>query len=192
MQQVYTVKPYLNFYENICPLDVMYSMKSYHDVSCNNGLMGSNANDFISVDESLKEIINRHQLELIEELTTFIDHLNKALTSCSSSVKIKSTFAEPKTLPKVQQQQFAFRKGKVGNSPVKEMDSYYPAALSTFEILKYPLNMITLFIDDIEKLWLKNLAKIGSRASILFERLNDGISAPVCVVKLQASNSGKF
>lgn len=64
-----------------------------------------------SVEENLKEIINRYQLELIEELTVFISRLNKTLINCSSpSTKIAATFREPKTFPDVLQQQFAFKK----------------------------------------------------------------------------------
>lgn len=64
-----------------------------------------------AVKESLEEIINRHQLELIEELTTFIDHLNKILTSCSSSsTKNEATFKERKTNHSLLEQQFTFRK----------------------------------------------------------------------------------
>ncbi|KAM3726395.1 UDP-N-acetylmuramoylalanine--D-glutamate ligase [Dirofilaria immitis] len=137
----------------------MYSVKSYYDQ--NSESMGNITSSVKSaIGESLKEIINAHQLELIEELTAFIDHLNKALN-------------------------------KVSILSVQEMDLYYPAALSVFEAVEYPVNMITLFFGYTEELWLKNLARIGVRASILFEGLNDGINTPICTVKLQASSSRK-
>ncbi|KAM3726396.1 Dolichyl-diphosphooligosaccharide--protein glycosyltransferasesubunit [Dirofilaria immitis] len=168
----------------------MYSVKSYYDQ--NSESMGNITSSVKSaIGESLKEIINAHQLELIEELTAFIDHLNKALVSSFSSVKIKATFTEPNMLRNVQQQQFTFRKNKVSILSVQEMDLYYPAALSVFEAVEYPVNMITLFFGYTEELWLKNLARIGVRASILFEGLNDGINTPICTVKLQASSSRK-
>lgn len=37
MDQMYTVKPYVNFYEDIRPSDVMYSLKSYHSAPLSNG-----------------------------------------------------------------------------------------------------------------------------------------------------------
>lgn len=51
------------------------------------------------------------QLELIEKLTAFIDHLKKTLISCSSSsTKIKPMPEEPKILPRLLQYQFIFKK----------------------------------------------------------------------------------
>ncbi|VBB27396.1 unnamed protein product [Acanthocheilonema viteae] len=181
MQQMYSVKPYLNSYENIRLPDVMYSVRSYHDISYTSESIGN----ITSIKESLEEIINR-QLELVNELISFIDHLSKTLlSSSSSSTKIEATFREPKILSK---QQFTFRKGKVGTSPKEEIGTSYPSALTVFETVKYCMNTITL-VGDIEELWLKNLAKVGVRASILFEGLNDGISAPRCTIKLQAPNN---
>ncbi|EFO28219.1 hypothetical protein LOAG_00277 [Loa loa] len=185
---MYTVEPYLNFHENIPPPDVMYSVKSYHDVSHTSGLMGNITSSVqSSMEESLKEIINRNQLKLIEELAAFVDHLNKALIS--SSAKVETTFRERRNFPHVLQQQFAFRKGKVDTSP-KEVGAYCPPALAVFATVKYPMNTITL-IGDTKVLWLRNLAKVGARTSILFEGLNDGISSPRCTIKLQTSNSNK-
>lgn len=81
---------------------------------------------------------------------------------------------------------------KVDISPKKEMSTYYSPALAPFETVKCPMNTITLFVGDTEELWLKNLAKVGARTSVLFEGLNDGISVPRCTIKLQASNNRKF
>ncbi|VDK75176.1 unnamed protein product [Litomosoides sigmodontis] len=189
VEQMYSVKPYLNSYEKLCPPDVMYSVKSYHDTNEAIGNIKGGVNT--SVKENLKEIINRHQLELIEELTKFIDRLNKTLISCpSSSTKKEATFKEPKTHLSVLQQQFTFRKGKVGISPKEQMGISYPQELTVFETVKDLMKTITL-VGDIEQAWLKNLAKVGARTYVLFEGLNDGISAQRCTVKLQASNNGK-
>uniref|UniRef100_A0A1I8EBD5 Uncharacterized protein n=2 Tax=Wuchereria bancrofti TaxID=6293 RepID=A0A1I8EBD5_WUCBA len=143
-----------------------------------------------AMEESLREIINRNQLKLVEQLTAFIDHLNKALVNCSSSIKIKTTFKEPKAIPSILQQQFAFKKGKVGTSSKEGIGTCYSPTLAVFKTVKYPISTITL-VGDIEELWLKNLAKVTTGTSILFEGLNDGISAPRCTVKLQPSSSNK-
>ncbi|CAG9540303.1 unnamed protein product [Cercopithifilaria johnstoni] len=192
---MYSVKPYLNSYEDMGLPDVMYSVKSYHYIPHTNesienvasGISGINT----AMEESLEEIIDRHQVELIEELTVFINHLNKALTSCSSfSIKSEATFGEPKTHSSLLHQQFTFRKNKVGTSAKEEVGTSYLPALTVFETVKYLVNTVTL-VGDTEELWLKNLARVGARASIVFEGLNDGISTPHCTIKLQTSNSRK-
>ncbi|KAK6110341.1 hypothetical protein QQG55_39430 [Brugia pahangi] len=186
MQQMYAVRPYLNFHENMRPSDVMYPVKNYHAVLRTSGGVK------FAMEESLREIINRNQLKLVEQLTAFIDDLNKALVNCSpSSVKIKTTFKESKAIPSVLQQQFAFRKSKVSTLSKEEIGACCSPTLTVFKTVKYPTSTITL-VGDIEQLWLKNLAKVTMGTSIRFEGLNDGISAPRCTVKLQPSSNKKF
>lgn len=81
--------------------------------------------------------------------------------------------------------------GKVSTSSEEEVGTPYSPALTVFETTKHLMNTVTLVVD-IEELWLKNLAKLGARTSILFEGLNDEISAPRCIIKLHASNSRNF
>uniref|UniRef100_A0A915Q1V3 Ribosomal protein/NADH dehydrogenase domain-containing protein n=1 Tax=Setaria digitata TaxID=48799 RepID=A0A915Q1V3_9BILA len=190
MQQVYSVKPYVNFYENILPPDVMYSVKNYHDVSpVRSSPMDVASYAYRAAEESLDGIISRRQLELIEEISAFISCLNKALASCtSSSARTQTTSSELETVHDILKPEFTFRKSKVDTS-LKEGLGEYPVELTTFKIVEYPVDTIKLFVGNSDECWLKHLAKIGDKASILFEGLNDGIVAPRCTVKMEKSRN---